>query len=58
MTLAGDNLLPWIPKVVAVSYKTGQTILEEIQRHGCDSTVTIKFCHDCEPIESGYKSTE
>ena len=57
MDLAGDDLVPWIPKVIAVSYKTGQAILDEM-KNGNDITLTIKYCHECKPIESGFKSTE
>jgi len=57
MDLAGDDQVPWIPKVVAVSYTTGKAILDEM-KNGNDIRVTIKFCHDCEPIETGFKSTK
>jgi len=57
MDLAGDDQVPWIPKVVAVSYTTGQAILDEM-KNGNNITVTIKFCHDCKPVEKGFKSTK
>ena len=55
MDLAGDDKVPWIPKVVAVSYITGQAILDEM-KNGNEVTITIKFCHDCPAYESGFKS--
>ena len=57
MDLAGDDQVPWIPKVVAVLYTTGQAILDEM-KNGNNITVTIKFCHDCKPVEKGFKSTK
>ena len=57
MDLAGDDKVPWIPKVVAVSYHTGQAILDEM-KNGNEVTVTIKFCHDCPAYESGFKSID
>ena len=57
MKLAKNAKDPWIPKVVAVSYTTGQAILDEINdKNG--TTVTIELCYVCKPIETGYKSIE
>ena len=57
MKLAGDDRVPWIPKVIAVSHKTGKAIVDEMKNEN-DITVTIKFCHVCKPVETGYKSFE
>ena len=57
MKLADNDEVAWIPKVVAVSYTTGQAILDEIKNIN-DITVSIKLCYVCKPIEAGFKSIE
>ena len=57
MKLAKNAKDPWIPKVVAVSYTTGQTIMNEIKNKN-GTTITIELCYVCKPIEAGFKSIE